>query len=53
MFANPVTIAFDRDELILTGPSPAKILILFNFIGSICRLSSPSMPNGMVSLEFV
>lgn len=44
VFANPVTIAFVRDEFMLTGPSPANIFNLFNFIGSICKSSSPSMP---------
>lgn len=43
--ANPVTTAFDIDELMLTGPSPWKILMRFNFIGSIVWMpSKPSMP---------
>lgn len=45
VFAKPVTDAFDSDELILTGPSPWKILIRFNFIGSIDSIAvKPSIP---------
>lgn len=45
VFAKPVTVAFDNDELILTGPSPWNILIRFNFIGSIVSIASkPSIP---------
>lgn len=45
VFAKPVTLAFDSDEFILTGPSPWKILIRFNFIGSIDSIAvKPSIP---------
>lgn len=45
VFAKPVTIAFESDELILTGPSPWNILIRFNFIGSIVSIAvKPSIP---------
>lgn len=45
VFANPVTDAFDNDELMLTGPSPWNILIRFNFIGSmVSKAVKPSMP---------
>lgn len=45
VFAKPVTLAFDSDEFMLTGPSPWKILIRFNFIGSIDSIAvKPSIP---------
>lgn len=45
VFAKPVTVAFESDELMLTGPSPWKILIRFNFIGSIVSIAvNPSIP---------
>lgn len=45
VLAKPVTLALDSDELMLTGPSPWKILIRFNFIGSIVSIASnPLMP---------
>lgn len=45
VLANPVTTAFDKVELMLTGPSPWKIFIFDNFIGSIVSSSSkPSIP---------
>lgn len=45
VFAKPVTLAFDSEELMLTGPSPWKILIRFNFIGSIDSIDvKPSIP---------
>lgn len=54
VLANPVTTAFDNDELILTGPSPWNIFILFNFIGSIVSSESkPSIPDNTYEIPFV
>lgn len=41
----PVTVAFETDAFILTGPSPWNILIRFNFIGSMVSIASkPLIP---------
>lgn len=41
----PVTVAFETDAFMLTGPSPWNILIRLNFIGSMVSIASkPLIP---------
>lgn len=54
MLPKPVTIAFVSDELMLTGPSPWKILMRFNLNGSIVSISvNPSTPVINKMLHFI
>lgn len=49
--AKPVTTDLEREELMLTGPSPWKILILASFIGSIVSTSAkPSTPETKIHI---